>query len=350
MKARTLFLLALLSGLILAPKLGAAQAAPAAGTPTILDVVVTDKADRPVAGLQASDFKVLENKQPRNVIGVRSVDGTASTAEPPVRAILLVDEINATFDTMSRERKALEDYLRQSNGHLAVPTSVVFLDETDLDFQGKPTRDPKVLLDNLQKNPNSQPLAQPEGGPEQYVQMREKSLQAMNGLALKLRDEPGRKLVIWISPGWQAFSTVNSQKSPKEFQALFDYIVGISTVLRDAHITLYSADPYGGARDLAYEGNTYYQQFVKGVASPKQVDNGDLMLQVMVTQTGGKVLYGSNNLAKMLDQCLADAQQFYVLSYGAQPARQANEYHGIQIQVNKPGLKVRSLTGFYAQP
>jgi VWFA-related protein len=345
-----LFIFALITGCILTSRTASAQAAPAGDKPMVLDVVVTDKADRPVSGLQATDFKVLENKQPRDVTGVRAVDGTAPSAEPPVQAILLVDEVNATFENMSRERKEIENYLRQSNGHLAVPTSLVFLDETDLHYQGKPTRDPKVLLDNLANNPNPQRLTQAEGGPQQYVQMREKSLQAMNGLALRLRDEPGRKLVIWISPGWQAFSTVNSQKSPKEFQALFDYIVGISTVLRDAHVTLYSADPYGGPRDLAYEGNTYYQQFVKGVASPKQADNGDLMLQVMATQTGGKVLYGSNSLSKMLDQCLADTQQFYVLSYGAQSARQANEYHAVEVRVNKPGLKVRTLTGFYAQP
>jgi hypothetical protein len=52
----------------------------------------------------------------------------------------------------------------------------------------------------------------------------------------------------------------------------------------------------------------------------------------------------------MLDQCLADTQTFYVLSYDAAPAKAANEYHGVQVQVDKPGLKVRSRTGFYAQP
>jgi hypothetical protein len=47
---------------------------------------------------------------------------------------------------------------------------------------------------------------------------------------------------------------------------------------------------------------------------------------------------------------MADAQEFYVLSYDAAAAKAANEYHGVQVQVNKPGLKVRTRTGFYAQP
>lgn len=353
MKARNLFLLAILSGLILTPKQGAAQAAPtgaAAGVPTVMDVVVTDKSDRPVAGLQASDFKVLDNKQQRNVLSVRQVDGETPNADPPTKAYLLVDVVNSPFDTMATERKNIQDYLRQSGGKLPIPTSFIFFTNTDVKYQGQPTQDPNVLLDNLEKNPPPQRSAVPQAGYQEWVQMREKSLQALNGLALKLRDEPGRKLVIWISPGWQSFSNVSDQKSPKELEGLFSYIVGISSVLRDARITLYSVDPYGAPRDLAQAGNSYYMEYVKGVSNPKQANNGDLMLQAIATQTGGKVLYGTNNVAKMLDQCLADAQEFYVLSYDAAAAHQANEYHAVQIQVNKPGLKVRARTGFYAQP
>jgi VWFA-related protein len=91
-------------------------------------------------------------------------------------------------------------------------------------------------------------------------------------------------------------------------------------------------------------------EFVKGVSTPKQANNGNLMLQVLATQTGGKVLYGTNNIAKMLNQCLADAQEFYVLTFNAPHAAHPDEYNGIQVQVNKSGLKVRTRTGFYAQP
>ena len=350
MKAKSLFLIAILSGLILTPRLGVAQGALATGIPTVLDVVVTDKANRPVAGLQAADFKVIENKQQRTVINVRQVDGENPKADPPVHAYFLVDSVNTPFDTMATERKNIAEYLRQVGGHLPVPTSLVFLTEPELKFQAEPTQDANVLLDNLEKNPPPQRASQPQAGYQEWVMMREKGLQALNGLALKLRDEPGRKLVIWISPGWESFSNVSDQKSPKELEALFTYIVGISTVLREARITLYNVDPYGAPRDLAEAGNSYYKEYVKGVTVPKEANNGDLMLQVVATQTGGKVLYGTNNLAKMLDQCLADAQEFYVLTYDAAPAHQANEFHGVQIQMNKPGLKARARTGFYAQP
>ncbi len=109
MKTRRVFLFALLSGLILTPRPGAAETNGAAGAPTVLDVMVTDKAERPVAGLKAEDFKVVDNKQQRNVIGVREVAGETGDADPPVEAILLVDQINVTSETMARERKGIED-------------------------------------------------------------------------------------------------------------------------------------------------------------------------------------------------------------------------------------------------
>lgn len=350
MRVSPLFVSVLTVGLILVPGIGRAQSAGAASTPTLLDVVVTDKSDRPVAGLQAGDFKVTDNKQQRNVVSVREVDGETLKSDPPVEAVLLVDEINSPFEMMARERKDLENYLQQSSGPLPIPTSFVFLTDTELQYQGQPSRDPKVLLTNLEAHPNPQRAFQPQGGFQQGVQLREKSLQALNGLVLKLRDRPGRKLVIWISPGWEAFPNLSVQKSAKEMEGLFNYIVSINTLLRDARITLYSVDPFGAQRDLAEAGNRAYKPFAKGVASAKQADNGNLYLQVFATQTGGKVLYGSNNVAKMIDQCLADAQVFYVLGYEGEAAKTANEYHAVEIKVDKPGLKVRTLTGFYAQP
>ena len=264
MKAKQLFLCAILSGMILAARTGAAQAAASTGVPTVLNVVVTDKADRPVAGLLASDFTVVDNKRERSVIDVRQVAGESRDADPPVEAVLLVDEINSSFETMARERKDLENYLRQRSGPLPLPTSFVFLTETELKFQGAPSRDAKVLLQNLANNPNAQRSFQPQGGFQQGVQMREKSLQALNGVALKLRNSPGRKLVVWISHGWPAFPDLTVQKSAKEMDGLFTYIVSLSTVLREAQITLYSVDPYGAVRDLAIAGEPILQAICKG--------------------------------------------------------------------------------------
>jgi VWFA-related protein len=346
MKARLVWMAVVLCGLALAQRSVVAQA----DYPVTLDVVVTDKMDRPVVDLKPEEFKVLDNKEMRSITSVRMVNGEGDKPDPPVTAYLLVDMINTPIETLSIELKSIQSYLAQAGPRLPLPTALVFLSETDLKWQSEPTRDPKVLLANLASNEVLRRSFQNQGGYQQLVQMRQKSLEALNGVTLKLNNVEGRKLVVWLSPGWAAFEHQTSQKSPAEFQALFDYIVGISSALRQAGVTIYSVNPVGAARDLGSSNESYYKEFVKGVSSPKQTDNGDLGLQVIAAQTGGNVLYGSNNIGKMIDQCLSDAQVFYEVTYSAAHARQGNEFHAVQVTVDKPGLKSRTRYGYYAQP
>jgi VWFA-related protein len=366
MKNRPAFLLALLGALLLAPVATAAQAASAgpsseakpqspaqakagdANRAVTLDVVVTDKSGKPVPGLKVQDFMVLDNKAPRDILSFHEAEEASANADPPVEVYLLVDMINLGFVSSADERRNIAEYLKGSGGHLAVPTSFIFLTDTGLKFQKQPTQDANILLANLESNPTSQSASRDASGYNGVAQRREKSLQALDVLAVNLSKKPGRKLVIWLSPGWAAFSHATNQKTRAELQVLFNYIVAVSTVLTEARITLYSVDPLGAS--YINKDNFYYKDFLKGVAFPKDGDNADLMLQVLATQTGGKVVFGSNDTASMINECLADAGAFYVLTYNAPPATHTNEYHGIEVKVDNPGLKARTRTGYYAQP
>jgi VWFA-related protein len=125
--------------------------------------------------------------------------------------------------------------------------------------------------------------------------------------------------------------------------------VNVSTALRQAGITLYSVDPLGLA-DSGGLRTTYYQEFLKGVTGPNRVDMGNLALQVIATQTGGIVSYGSNSVVAGLDRSVADLAAYYSLSIEAAPADKPNEYHELSVKVATPGLTARTRTGYYAQP
>lgn len=368
-------LLALLS---VAPLPAAAQAVPGqpsspAGSTITVNVVVNDKSGAPVSGLDAKDFTLLDNKKPQTLVSVREVNGLSAAADPPVEAVLLIDNITCDFETLANLRRNLSENLRKSGGQLALPTSLVFLTDQGLRTQGEPTRSASTLLANLENNPTVPQSTQFSAGYDRWAEMRQKSLAALDVLAVNLHKRPGRKLVIWISPGWAAFEAETSQKSAKERQDLFTFIVGISTLLREAGITLYSVDPPGASgsrsggqnyqtQDYMYSGNNQqkqdplggnnykYKDFLKGVTSPRDVDNADLLLQVLAAQTGGKVLFANNNTYQLIDQCLTDARTFYVLTFTAPPATHKDEYHDVQVQVAKPGLKARTRTGYYQQP
>ena len=53
--------------------------------------------------------------------------------------------------------------------------------------------------------------------------------------------------------------------------------------------------------------------------------------------------------AGLIAGCVADAKAYYTLSFAAAAADHPNEYHNLQIKIDKPGLTARTRTGYYAQ-
>jgi hypothetical protein len=94
----------------------------------------------------------------------------------------------------------------------------------------------------------------------------------------------------------------------------------------------------------------YYQDFLKGVSKQSQVNVGDLSLQVLAVQSGGLALASDNDVASLLQKCLADTEAYYELSFVPAPADHRDEYHNLLVQVAKPGLTARTRTGYYAEP
>jgi VWFA-related protein len=351
-----------------------AAAAPGGGPSGLieLDVVVTDKSGAPVAGLEAADFKLLDNQQERGVVSVRAAEG-GSAAAPPVEVILLLDAINMDFNTVGYERKMLTDYLGRNGGHLSLPTSLIFLTDTGAMVQDRPLRDGATLTGYIKQAAAGLPIFAKGGGVYSAEERWRLSLKSLNDIIVKESAKPGRKLLIWLSSGWPAFSEMTAMNTHKNQEKLFESVAAFSTNLRRAGITLYAVDPSGAGQEQTYyqkapetenervassrmesvrpgPGQWYFEEFLKGLDSPSHADYGDLLLGVLATQSGGQVLFGNNDLDSMIDRCTRDAKAYYVLTYNPPAAGHANEYHAIDVQVDKPGLKPRTRSGYYAQP
>jgi VWFA-related protein len=86
------------------------------------------------------------------------------------------------------------------------------------------------------------------------------------------------------------------------------------------------------------------------VKSPRDSDPGDLALKVLATQTGGRIFGPNNDLANQIEHCIADANNFYRISFDPPATDQADEYHDLKVTVDKPGVTVRTNTGYYNEP
>ena len=312
--------------------------------PIVIDAVATDKAGTPISALAAGDFTLLDNKTQRPLTDFQPRLGKDS----PVEVILVIDAVNTRYQNVAYERSEIDKFLHASDGQLAYPTSVAIFTDTGTEILPGFSKDGNGISAALKsKDIGLRILRRSSGfyGAEDRLSL---SLTALRQLVAVESQHPGRKLIVWISPGWPYLSGPAIDLDHKQQTGVFADIVSLSTQLRHAHITLYSIDPIGPA-DAGFR-TFYYRAFLKGVKKPSQVDLGDLSLQVLATQSGGLAISGNSDVTGSLRRCIADANAFYELTFSPPPAELANEYHHLDLLVAKPGLTARTRDGYYLQP
>jgi VWFA-related protein len=337
-----------------------------------LDVVVTDKLGKPISGIARKDFKLLENGQPVKILTFHAHDGTSTGPDPPVKIILLVDTLNLPERMASYERREVKRFLQQNGGRLAQPVSLVELSNMGVLTVGQPSADGNALAADFAHNKNLEWIRHVPGG------MRGESLdslysehpalsalKALGDIATMERQRPGRKLLIWVGPGWGVGSgAVSNFIGPR--QNTFDTIEWFSTLLREARIALYS---FSVGETNADGRSLTYLSFLSGVKSVQQATFPFMHLtrKVLAVETGGRVLEPSGDLTGdpvpaltdfkpnadlvlQINSCVQEAGIFYTLSFDPSHADRLDEYHDLKVQVETPGLTARTTTGYYDQP
>ena len=331
------------------PYASPAQGASGADQRITLDVVVTDKSGNPVPGLQQQDFTIFDNKRPQPTASFRAVAQSSNADAPPLRVVFVIDEVNISFGAMANARQQLEKYLRHDGGQLPVPMSLVIFNEKTTQVQGTPTRDGNLLADSVRAITSGAPRELEGSTFENRIWRLQISLRALGKLIAYEATQPGRKLLIWLSPGWPLITESADKLTTKDLQANFHTAVRLSLGLREALVTLYSIDP-SGTDDAGSLGNVYYQNFLDGVPSADKFRSGTLTIPVIAVQSGGLVLNRSNDLAGLIAQCVADGKSYYSLAFDPSPAGHPDEYHDVQVKIDKPGVVARTRMGYYSQP
>ena len=331
-----------------------------------LDVVVTDNSGKQISGLRYNDFSVLDNGQPQKILSFHAFDGVSAKPDPPVVVILFIDTIKMPFDLAAFEREEVERFLRRNGGHLAQPVSVFGLSDTGFWTLAQPSGDGNALAaeiasDRLVFIRRRQLLGNGTG--EFVDSFREdpaglKALKALGDIATTERRKPGRKLLVWVGPGWGIgsgaefeslpdYDSVQRRERARARQVTFNTIYWFSTLLREARISLYS---FSVGQTDPDPRSLLYLNFLEGVESVQQASLKNLDQRVLAVQSGGRVLGPGNDLVSKIDNCIQEARTFYTLSFDPSPADRPAEYHSLQLQVGLTGLTVRTNTGYYDQP
>lgn len=324
---------------------GQKSEAPPAGAPLLLNVQVTDKAGHPVKGLQQSDFTLYDDGKPAPMELFRELSGS----EPGVASIVvLIDDINADFNQTTFARHEIAKFLRGYGAGLPAPVAINLLTWSRVQPLLPASRDGSQLAAALEQgSAHFRPV--PES--DQYGQYErwQYSTEALEKIIRQQGAEPGRTLLVWVGPGWSLFDSPAAVMFSGQQTFWMKMVVGLSMGLVENRVTLDAVDPLGGV-DGADLLATRWRGYLKPVKTASDAYWADLALQVLATNSGGRVLYASNDAAAELAQCAEDASDFYAIRFRRATSDKPDVWHSLEVKVDRPGMLVRTNQGYYAHP
>lgn len=341
-----------------APAQPAAPAAAPAPLPTIrvyvtrvvLDVVVTDAKGNLVTDLKKDDFKVTDAGELQTVTNFDTsavhmakpdvtINSTADldkyAPDAPVDIILL-DEFNTLFEDEAFARYSLKKYLEKQPDKLTTPTMLLAVGIDNFTVLNDYTQDKQAILNSLDHHFVQYPWR------AQGISWAPERLATAFGTLERVAEatvgHPGHKNMIWIGRG---FPSINMANIPVDSSRRVEtYVQRCVNMLRDARVTLYSVDPAGLVVNMVEKyGNE---------AAFLDPFGGNYDFSRLARATGGKALYGRNDVDAEIGKSALDGVNFYTLTY--QPTTggmDPEKFRKIEVTLDRPGLTATTRLGYY---
>ena len=314
---------------------------------------MTDAYKRPVSGLSKKDFVLLEDGAPQNIASFEATDAThtQSAAIAAPQTILLIDELNTRFEDIAFARYSIRKLLKQGGGNLNQPTALMALSDLGIVVLQDYTRDAQLLEAALEHHRNGFSWRL-EHGFYAAIGRLNMSLGALQQLAMASEGAPTRKNIVWISAGLPLFSSKSIDISDRE--KLFAAIKKLSDHLLQARVSVYTVDPRGVGNGITgsnvIDTRGQFDAYVQSLASEDQLSFGDIALQSLATQTGGRALFGRNDVDAEVASSITDGDTYYTLSYSPSNHKFDGGFRRIQVALPRTDLHSRTRNGYYALP
>jgi VWFA-related protein len=309
-----------------------------------LDVVVRGKSGPPIRGLQQQDFTVLDNNKPVTLNSFENIDGKQAQIE----TVILIDAVNTGYEHVAYERSEVDKYLRSNGGKLPYPMCLAILTDDGVQFENDFSTDGKVLSAALDGQSIGLRIFGRNRMYDDPYDRFDISQQALFQVMAHEAMHPGRKIILWVSPGWPLLADPQDEEflDLKGRQQIFSKVVRLARMLRLGQITLYSIDPLG----TADPGRAFnWETFTNAPKKVSDADWGNVALQAIAIQSGGLALINGNDIAGEMQGCVSDADAYYEFSFAPSLDSRHGEYHRIQVKVARAGATARTRQGYYVQ-
>jgi len=376
------------------PSEGEAAATIKANTRVVLlSVVVTDPAGKPVHGLKAQDFTVLEDGKAQQIRGFeeRGPDTTArpaaalnlppntytnyvSATEPGAANILLFDRLNTEGQSLANARQQMLLYLSK----LPPKTRIaLFTLDWELHLVHGFTDDSRELIEAAQKlSSSSHPMFRNARDVSESIAMAKEvgvtanpkmfasvvtflwgeyqtkaesrtlvTMRALNQLARTMAVYPGRKNLIWISGGLPFDPTSTDPQLRKT-----------ATLLAATQMAVYPID-VGGVKYMGATGATRGSEAFSLIedyeTTSGQGDEAHAQRDTMINLaalTGGHAYFNRNDLQETISDGVNAGSSYYTLAYRPENNNWNGKFRKVTVKALPATAKVQCRPGYYAVP
>jgi VWFA-related protein len=355
-----------------------------------LDVSVLDKNRKPVRGLTAEDFTVLEDGKPQRIVAVSEVDAVDADPTPSawMRHVapdiatndlndqigdgrvfaIVMDDANVPWDDRDiiMSARNVGRYIVNHLGPSDVAAVVFPLDAGNTeDF----TSDRGKLLDAVDRFDPREPdrfmiprAAMPgQGGGDMPYRaspalMRndcdraQPAVPTLGVLTAQLATVPNkRKTIIFVSVG----VPLNLADTSRCGARLADEMKDVFRVAEKANVNIYGVDPAGPG---GYE--QYLQRPIRAgrpavsVASPgaarDQARVRREFLEIAADYTGARAVVGAEPVDAGVDRIFGEDGSYYLLGYQTSNGKPDGKFRRVEVKSARPGVTVRTRSGYFA--
>lgn len=348
-----------------------------------VDAIVTGKDGRPVEGLTREDFEVLQDDRPQQITNFTyftspPASGEVAAVGPGATRRLPSDRVRRTIaivvdDLKSNENaRATREAVRRFVNDRMEPGDLIAIVQARAGAgalqQFSDDRDElHAAIDRIRFTPRSRPETDcEEASPAADRDLHEAlqtdifvrgTLGVLNFVVRGLKELPGRKSVVLMSDGIPCALDVPDAKETGASRVRAAMLNLVDLANRSA-VAIYSID-VRGVETLNVR---------TGTQRPRLSDLGDLasndrsrlfhsrdVMAFLAEQTGGLFIFNTNDLADGLKRAVDDQRGYYLLAYEPDestfaPRAGKRDFHKLTVRVKRPGLVVRSRTGFYGYP
>jgi hypothetical protein len=191
------------------------------------------------------------------------------------------------------------------------------------------------------------------------------TLDGLNTLGRYLVTLPGRKNLIWFASDFPTnfFPSENDYDGPYAQTAqLEDEYRDTVNLLSRAQIAVYPIGAQGLATDHANDAAKSNAQFANGGRGANRQGNAETVahhaefnnrsseeqaMQQIAHDTGGEAQYNHNDLARMVDDAIADGSSYYTLSYVPTDSKSSDGFRSIKVSVSGGAYDLSYRRGYF---